>query len=614
VATIERALVAICQAHKLHGPRKAHEVGAVLQGIRRTLGVAPDQKDPVLVDTLRALIEPMRKDDPGDVTDRAGATSRPCKPLRTPVAALGRVTLAPARLLRPRQHAMVNPHRWEEAWMIQQAKRGPDPRGRNGSCTRVTRGCRPPRSVVALALSRALVLVGGAGLVGAGCQLVIDGDRYSFSFEAQGEIVTGNLDPGAGDASSSASDDAGTPYRAAAGDDASATHDDDPTDGRVPAPLCDGCRIESECLAAGQHRAGNDCEVCDPSRNASGWSPRDGSCDDGLYCTVDDHCTDARCSGAPRPCDDEVACNGRSSCDEQQDQCSGEQNQCPSSEICDVATDTCSLTCAGCLVEGICVPAGGERTGNPCLVCQPERSTTAYTPAPGKACGDAATECSGADTCDAAAVCQANDLPADNPCGSDARSVCAAHDACDGNGQCTLRALPDDTPCPDAAFCTSAETCQGGACQRTVTSCPSGQSCDAASDACRCDNGGCFIGGTCLAPGVADPQNVCFICSDGDYVPNDGAPCGDQREYTCSAPDQCKAGVCDPRHAPSSTPCSLRDDCSEPTTCDGNGGCPFIPAADGTSCEDASFCDGIERCEGGECRAGRPRGPDCIEP
>jgi hypothetical protein len=68
VATIERALVAISQAHKLHGlpsPREAAEVTEVLQGIRRTLGVAPNQKDPLLVNTLRALVEPMRRDDPG---------------------------------------------------------------------------------------------------------------------------------------------------------------------------------------------------------------------------------------------------------------------------------------------------------------------------------------------------------------------------------------------------------------------------------------------------------------------------------------------------------------------------------------------------------------------
>lgn len=74
VATVERALVAICQAHKLHGmpsPREAPEVTEVLQGIRRTIGVAPNQKEPVLVDTLRALVDSMRRDDPGDVRDRA---------------------------------------------------------------------------------------------------------------------------------------------------------------------------------------------------------------------------------------------------------------------------------------------------------------------------------------------------------------------------------------------------------------------------------------------------------------------------------------------------------------------------------------------------------------
>jgi hypothetical protein len=43
----------------------------VLQGSRRAIGVAPNQQGPGFVDTLRALVESMRRDDPGDVRDRA---------------------------------------------------------------------------------------------------------------------------------------------------------------------------------------------------------------------------------------------------------------------------------------------------------------------------------------------------------------------------------------------------------------------------------------------------------------------------------------------------------------------------------------------------------------
>lgn len=67
----EQALVATARAHKLHGFPSPRNVTEVLQGIRRTLGVATNQKDPVLIDTLRALVEPMRRDDAGDVRDRA---------------------------------------------------------------------------------------------------------------------------------------------------------------------------------------------------------------------------------------------------------------------------------------------------------------------------------------------------------------------------------------------------------------------------------------------------------------------------------------------------------------------------------------------------------------
>lgn len=57
-ATIDRALVAISQVHKLAGhptPTSAPHVREVRAGIRRTLGTAQVRKAPVLVDDLRAM-------------------------------------------------------------------------------------------------------------------------------------------------------------------------------------------------------------------------------------------------------------------------------------------------------------------------------------------------------------------------------------------------------------------------------------------------------------------------------------------------------------------------------------------------------------------------------
>jgi hypothetical protein len=70
---MERALVLSCQAHPFHGPSppKTAKGQRGPQGNRRTLGMAPNQKDSSLIDTLRALVEPMRKDGPGDLRDRA---------------------------------------------------------------------------------------------------------------------------------------------------------------------------------------------------------------------------------------------------------------------------------------------------------------------------------------------------------------------------------------------------------------------------------------------------------------------------------------------------------------------------------------------------------------
>lgn len=59
VSTIERALVAISQAHKAAGepsPRGSLVVQEVMKGIRRKLGVAPRKKAPLLAEHLRTIV------------------------------------------------------------------------------------------------------------------------------------------------------------------------------------------------------------------------------------------------------------------------------------------------------------------------------------------------------------------------------------------------------------------------------------------------------------------------------------------------------------------------------------------------------------------------------
>ena len=73
VATIERALVAIGQAHKAAGhasPTSTAPVQAVRRGIRRTLGVAQRQKAPLLVEQLRLVLSGIA-DDLAGLRDRA---------------------------------------------------------------------------------------------------------------------------------------------------------------------------------------------------------------------------------------------------------------------------------------------------------------------------------------------------------------------------------------------------------------------------------------------------------------------------------------------------------------------------------------------------------------
>lgn len=355
--------------------------------------------------------------------------------------------------------------------------------------------------------------------------------------------------------------------------------------GNAEGPLCLGCDVEGICLAPGETNADNPCEVCDPERNRGGWSANDGvACDDGLFCTVDDVCEAGQCLGDQRQCEDGVACNGLSVCLEVEDSCSTDENQCGEIEFCEVESGECVSTCDGCVVEGVCFGTGASATGNPCLVCDPEVSTTNLTVAEGRACGEGATECSGQDTCNTAGQCVPNHSGEGTLCGfPQGAAQCDAADTCNGNGQCVLRVAQNGSPCDDGQFCTENDQCQGGLCVAGGPRiCGTRQSCDEAADQCRCD--GCLIGGSCVAAGTVNPGNACQVCNPArspfGFVANDGVACDDGQ--FCTVGDQCQGGQC---VADGRRDCGDGRSCNEPANA-----CQVIILNPGSPCIDDSQC------------------------
>lgn len=273
---------------------------------------------------------------------------------------------------------------------------------------------------------------------------------------------------------------------------------------------CSGCRIAGACVGAGASEAGNPCRVCDPTRDAAGWSAADAECDDGLFCTMNDRCLAGRCTGGgDTPCDDGVACNGVSTCDEVNDRCTPPENQCGSGQLCDSSSGACVSACADCTIDGVCVEAGVTLAGNPCLICDPGRNTVGYSANPTASCGSGPTECSGQDTCDELGQCVSNDLADGAPCGAPGSDLACIAGQCTG---CSAAPSPDafcaarssSTPfCdPGSGACVA---CLPSSCGGASPVCDPSVGCRACSEHSECPESACHLSGSsigrCFSPG-----------------------------------------------------------------------------------------------------------------
>lgn len=122
-------------------------------------------------------------------------------------------------------------------------------------------------------------------------------------------------------------------------------------------------------------------------------------CDDGNACTSGDHCGFGHCLGTPVACTASDACHGVGTCDALTGRCSNpvkdNGSTCGDGAIC--VSGSCS---AGCWIDSVHYTGGATKSGNPCLVCDPGKATSAWsTVADGTGCGGTGEYCN-------AGICQ----------------------------------------------------------------------------------------------------------------------------------------------------------------------------------------------------------------
>ena len=316
--------------------------------------------------------------------------------------------------------------------------------------------------------------------------------------------------------------------------------------------------------------------VCDEAQNGCGRSPRNegGTCDDGLFCTVADHCTAGWCSGGPRDCSASSSACAAGTCSESSARCVGspinQGQRCDDGLRCTTG-DACSAgTCGGTATDCSSLDTACTRGA-----CDPNTGACISVPrTDGTACSDGLF-CTVGETC-SAGVCG----------GAQPRSCAALDSACSQGvcdetaGACRANALNEGGACSDGRFCTESDVCVAGVCTGAPKDCAS---LDGVCTRGTCDD----VTRRCLAAPAHEGQG----CDDGAF---------------CTTSDRCTAGAC----------VGARRDCSQLTTrctlgvCDETArACAAQPQREGQSCDDGQRCTLGEACRGGVCQ-GAPR--DCT--
>jgi MYXO-CTERM domain-containing protein len=379
------------------------------------------------------------------------------------------------------------------------------------------------------------------------------------------------------------------------------------------------CNIGGEVLNAGATNPANPCQSCDPSSSVSTWTDRVAGfpcTSDGLDCTADvcnatgacEHHLATGCllngacvaEGTTDPALECQACVPAQSTTAFTAKPRGvactDDGQANTLDTCDGAGACAHVAGGQCSIQGVLFNAEAANPGNPCQVCDPATSVSAWTDrADGFPCTSDGLDCT-SDVCGVGGVCEHRLFTGclvDGSCveagGQNPANECTA--CIPATATNTYSSKVHGVACTDEGDATTLDQCNGSG---TCLHLPGGE---------------CLINGVSVAAGGANPDNPCQACDAATAAfawsnRVDGFPCGTDG-LDCTS-DVCNAtGTCEHRLY---TGCLMGGACVPEGATDPAGECRVCTAATatdaysakamGTACSDDGMPNTTDACNG----------------
>ena len=290
----------------------------------------------------------------------------------------------------------------------------------------------------------------------------------------------------------------------------------------------------------------------------------DSSCDDGLFCTINDTCLGGHCEGTKRSCGDFTDICNRPICNDHADQCQkipiADDTVCDDGLFCTV-NESCQ---AGECTNG--QPRDCSANGHSCVdgVCDEIGDRCVGDPLPANTPCDDQQFCTITDSCDGAGNCVGEQRSCDHLDGACTKGYCDEHST-----TCIASPANEAEACDDGSACSDPDFCQNGICTGALMDEDFDGVCDP-NDLCNGDNnsGDTDADGTCNNIDTDDDNDRWF----------------DEIELSCNT---------DPQSVE-----------SFPTDGDGDGVCDFLDDCEGDDArgdsDNDSLCNDIDLDDDGD--------------